>query len=146
MQHFHQQRGTAVYGVTKMAFHRMYEQLNAEQVGVPVASLSPGMVDTEGVRDHVAKARALALPHVQYFDQAFEQPEKMTTPMAELMDCVDALMAMDAQDFGAKEWRFAEWRASRAAAASCCSSSSILVAAAAVLAAAAVCFVTHPRT
>ena len=30
------------YGVTKAAFHRLYQQLNAEDLGVPVASLSPG--------------------------------------------------------------------------------------------------------
>jgi len=48
---FHPQHGTATYGITKMAFHRLYQQLNAENgLGVPVGSLSPGMVDTEGVR------------------------------------------------------------------------------------------------
>merc|ERR1712050_583271 len=56
------QQGTATYGVTKAAFHRLYQQLNAEGLGVPVASLSPGLVDTEGVRDHVQKARRLELP------------------------------------------------------------------------------------
>ena len=42
----------AADGVTKMALHRLYRQLNAEGL-VPVGSLSPGLVDTEGVRDHV---------------------------------------------------------------------------------------------
>ncbi|CAK0859963.1 unnamed protein product [Prorocentrum cordatum] len=66
------QRATATYGVTKAAFFRLYQQLNAEGLGVPCGSLSPGLVDTEGVRDHVAKARALDLPHVAFFDRAFE--------------------------------------------------------------------------
>lgn len=33
----------------------------------------PGLVDTEGVRDHVTKARRLDLPHVNFFDAAFEK-------------------------------------------------------------------------
>jgi len=31
------------YGITKAAFHRLYQQLNAEELGVPVATLSPGV-------------------------------------------------------------------------------------------------------
>ena len=105
------QRGTATYGITKAAFHRLYQQLNAEDLGVPVGSLSPGMVDTEGVRDHVAKARAQSLPHVRFFDEAFGQG--WTTPVAELMECVDELLAMDAAVFASKEWRFSAWRKER---------------------------------
>lgn len=112
---FHPQSGTATYGITKMAFHRLYEQLNAEALGVPVGSLSPGMVDTEGVRDHVAKARALHLPHVRFFDEAFEK--QWTTPVEELMTLVDELLAMDAATFARREWRFSEWRKERRAAA-----------------------------
>ena len=52
------QEGTLTYGLTKKAFHRLYEQINAEaDLGVPCGSVSPGMVDTEGVQDHVRKAR-----------------------------------------------------------------------------------------
>lgn len=108
---FQPQRGTATYGVTKAAFHRLYQQLNAEDLGVPVGSLSPGMVDTEGVRDHVAKARAQSLPHVRFFDEAFDKG--WTTPVAELMECVDELLAMDAASFASKEWRFSAWRKER---------------------------------
>ena len=32
-----------------------------------------GLVDTEGVRDHVAKARRVDLPHVKFFDTAFDK-------------------------------------------------------------------------
>ena len=71
------------------------------------------MVDTEGVRDHVTKARALALPHVSFFDEAFEKDR--TTPVPELMRCVDELLAKEASEFAAREWRFSEWRAQQAA-------------------------------
>ena len=43
---------------------------------LPITSwpdLVPGLVDTEGVRDHVAKARRVDLPHVKFFDTAFEK-------------------------------------------------------------------------
>mmetsp|Transcript_171051 Transcript_171051/g.548138 ORF Transcript_171051/g.548138 Transcript_171051/m.548138 type:complete len:256 (-) Transcript_171051:407-1174(-) len=102
------QHGTATYGVTKAAFHRLYQQLNAEHLGVAVGSLSPGLVDTEGVRDHVQKARSLELGHVKFFDQAFENG--WTTDMAQLMTFVEELVAMDEQQFTSKEWRFSEWR------------------------------------
>ena len=65
----------------------------------------------EGVRDHVAKARALSLPHVRFFDEAFDKG--WTTPVAELMECVDELLAMDATAFASKEWRFSAWRKDR---------------------------------
>jgi len=108
---FHPQLGTTTYGVSKMAFHRLYQQLNAEGI-VPVGSISPGMVDTEGVRDHVAKARALALPHVRYFDEAFDK--QWTTAVPELMQFVDEVVALDAHEFSRREWRFSEWRKQRA--------------------------------
>jgi short-subunit dehydrogenase len=102
------QKGTLTYGVTKMAFHRLYQQLNCE--GIVCGSLSPGLVDTEGVRDHVAKARACQLPHVQYFDHAFQQEK--TTPPAQLVEFILDLMQMDNDTFSSKEWRFSEWRES----------------------------------
>lgn len=66
---FRPQFGTATYGVTKAAFYRLYQQLNADLAGsgIVTGSLSPGVVDTEGVRDHIAKARCLDLPHVAFF-------------------------------------------------------------------------------
>lgn len=104
---FRPQRGTATYGITKMAFHRLYQQLNAEGTGVPVASLSPGMVDTEGVRDHVTKARALSLPHVQWFDQAFA--ESSTMPMETVVDFVCHLLTLDDEEWSCREWKTSEW-------------------------------------
>jgi len=70
--------------------------------------MSPGLVDTEGVQDHVSKARALQLPHVAFFDKAFES--NWTTDMQELMKFVDKLMSLDDATFISKEWRFSEWR------------------------------------
>jgi NAD(P)-dependent dehydrogenase (short-subunit alcohol dehydrogenase family) len=108
------QAGTLTYGVTKMAFHRLYQQINAETSldGVVCGSLSPGIVDTEGVRDHVEKARSCALPHVKYFEEVFEK--NSTTPMNELMLFVEELLAMDEATFASREWRFSEWSAQRA--------------------------------
>ena len=102
------QEGSLTYGVTKMALHRLYRQINAEPgLGVPCGSLSPGMVDTEGVVDHVGKARAAGLPHVKYFDEAYRQG--WLTPEDSLMDMVDHLLTMDPQLFASKEWKYSEW-------------------------------------
>merc|ERR1719273_3032347 len=102
------QEGSLTYGITKLAFHRLYQQINAEpSLGVPCGSLSPGMVDTEGVRDHVAKARALELPHVQYFDQAYERG--WLTPKAGLMEMMEFLLTVSPDTFAAKEWKYSEW-------------------------------------
>ena len=66
---FRPQPGTCMYGVTKMAFHRLYEQLVTELVpGVGVAMVTPGVVDTEGLWEHYNLAKELDLPHVKYFD------------------------------------------------------------------------------
>ncbi|CAE7249509.1 yvaG [Symbiodinium natans] len=81
---------------------------NAEGLNVAVGSLSPGLVDTEGVRDHVAKARRLDLPHVAFFDQAFEQG--WATEMDQLMCFVDEVLSMPREQFTSQEWRFSEWR------------------------------------
>ena len=77
-----------------MAFHRLYQQINAEPgLGVVCGSLSPGMVDTAGVQDHVSKARALDLPHVKYFDEAYKQGSM--TSEKNLMVMVQNLLEMD---------------------------------------------------
>jgi NAD(P)-dependent dehydrogenase (short-subunit alcohol dehydrogenase family) len=108
------QPGTLTYGVTKMAFHRLYQQLNVENAGnadkakIVCGSMSPGLVDTEGVRDHVAKARTCGLGHVAFFDQAFEQ--KKTTDLDQLFHFVQELLEMDSATFSSKEWRFSQWQ------------------------------------
>ena len=102
------QEGSLTYGITKMAFHRLYRQINAEpDLGVPCGSLSPGMVDTEGVLDHLEKARAAGLPHVKYFDEAYKND--WLTPEQNLMKMIEYLMSMDPQMFSSKEWKYSEW-------------------------------------
>ena len=102
------QEGSLTYGVTKMAFHRLYRQINAEpDLGVPCGSLSPGMVDTEGVVDHLAKARAANLPHVKYFDEAYQKG--WLTPESNLMSMVEHLMKLSPDEFASKEWKYSEW-------------------------------------
>ena len=101
------QPGTLTYGVTKMAFHRLYQQLNAE--GIVCGSMSPGLVDTEGVQDHLRKARDCGLEHVKYFDQAF-QNTGWTTDLEQLFRFIQELLQMDDATFSSKEWRFSEWR------------------------------------
>ena len=61
---FNAQLGTTTYGLTKMAFHRLYEQLKVELdgSGVIVGSVSPGIIDTEGVTEHLKLAKAEQLP------------------------------------------------------------------------------------
>ena len=100
------QFGTLTYGVTKMAFHRLYQQLNAE--GMVCGSLSPGLVDTEGVQDHLAKARALGLDHVDYFDQALAH--HWDTPPDQLVAFIMEVLEKDEATFSSQEWRFSEWR------------------------------------
>ena len=91
-----------------MAFHRLYQQINAEPgLGVVSGSLSPGMVDTAGVQDHLTKARALGLPHVKYFDEAYKQGSM--TPEENLMVLVKKLLEMEPELFSSKEWKYSEW-------------------------------------
>ena len=73
---------------------QIFNKINAEpDLGVPCGSVSPGMVDTEGVQDHVRKARALDLPHVKYFDEAFSKG--WLTPMDSLASFVEHLLTLD---------------------------------------------------
>ena len=109
---FRPQLGTGLYGITKLAFHRSFEQWNADlrSAGscVRVGSLSPGLVDTEGVRAHVTKARARALPHVKWFDAAFESGA--VTDPARLCEMVSHVLEYtDDNDFADEEWRYRKW-------------------------------------
>ncbi|XP_066923219.1 uncharacterized oxidoreductase SERP2049-like [Clytia hemisphaerica] len=68
---FNPQVGTSTYGITKMAFHRLYTQLQVELkgTGAQIAMVLPGVVDTEGLWDHYDLAKKQELPHTAYFDQ-----------------------------------------------------------------------------
>jgi len=102
---FNPQIGTATYGVTKMAFHRLYEQLKVDLkgTGVSIGSARPGIVDTEGLRNHLKLARAVNLPHVAYFDSIKQKGEIL------ISDYVAKFLAFlleqtDKEEFSAKEW------------------------------------------
>merc|ERR1711879_688060 len=57
--------------------------------------------------DHLTKARALGLPHVKYFEEAYKQGS-MTLEDG-LMVLVQNLLEMDPELFSSKEWRYSEW-------------------------------------
>ena len=90
-----------------MTIARLYEQINAENLGVVCGSLSPGVVSTEGLSEHIDKARACGLPHVKYFDEVKQSDSY--TPMHKLMEFVDRLVGLDETTFASKEWRYSEW-------------------------------------
>ena len=77
----------------------MYQQLNVELQGldVHVGSLSPGLVDTKGVREHVRLARARGLPHVAFFDKALSADPPMVTPAELLAECAMAVVLVPGQ-------------------------------------------------
>ena len=107
------QPGTGVYGVTKAALARLMRQMvcdldyesradapadDASRADAPaddasrgdapaVALFQPGLVDTEGLRDHLAKARACGLPHADWLaarlsEGAAQQPQTVACAMA----------------------------------------------------------------
>lgn len=64
------QPGTGSYGISKMAMRRLVQQLSVEfdtmDQGPIVSLFQPGLVDTPGIREHIDKAKALALPHAAW--------------------------------------------------------------------------------
>lgn len=79
---YNSQVGTATYGITKMAFQKLYEQLLVEcpRHNVGVCNILPGMVDTEGVWDHYEKAKKLELEHAKYFISGKESGDMISAP------------------------------------------------------------------
>ena len=78
------QLGTITYGITKMAFQRLYEQLLVELEGtqVQIANVLPGVVDTEGLWQHIVLAKEQKLPHVSYFDKVQEEGKILSAEFA----------------------------------------------------------------
>ncbi|MFN2327582.1 MAG: SDR family NAD(P)-dependent oxidoreductase [Chromatocurvus sp.] len=70
------QPGTGIYGISKKALARLFDQILADfayeqEPRLPyVAMFQPGMVDTEGLRAHVDAARRCKLPHSEYLAAA----------------------------------------------------------------------------
>lgn len=78
------QLGTITYGITKMAFQRLYEQLVVELKGsqVQIAEVLPGVVDTEGLWEHIKLAKEHQLPHVSYFDEVQREGKILSSEAA----------------------------------------------------------------
>ena len=113
------QRGTGTYGITKLAFYRMYKQLAEDfrGTGVLVGSARPGVVKTEGMLAHVDLAKDLNLPHAKYFTDLFQGKGDGLQEMSNVTDFLYALLTECPDDeYGAKEWGIREttewWRGS----------------------------------
>ena len=98
------QPGTGIYGITKKALARLFEQMITDfehegRADLPaVALFQPGLVDTEGLRDHIAAARACDLPHAAWLDQALERGQASSSEeVGEAMAA--ALLDMPKRDF-----------------------------------------------
>jgi len=106
---FNAQLGTTTYGLTKMAFHRLYEQLKVELEGsgVIVGSVSPGIIDTEGVTEHLKLAKAEQLPHVAYFSQA-EEAGLIRPAETAARFIMFLLQQTDDQEFSRQEWKLGD--------------------------------------
>jgi len=103
---FNAQLGTTTYGLTKMTFHRLYEQLKVELegTGVLVGSVSPGIIDTEGVTEHLKLAKAEKLPHVAYFAKADQ--EGLIRPAETAAKFILFLLQQtEDKEFSREEWK-----------------------------------------
>ena len=108
------QPGTGVYGISKKALHRLFEQMvtdfdtEAAQSPPRVALFRPGVVDTEGLREHCRQARACGLPHVDYLEGMLAAgeawaPETVARAMGR------ALLDAEDKDFHGQVLRTANW-------------------------------------
>ena len=111
---FHPQIGTATYGISKMAFHRLFTQLQVElkDTEVNVASLLPGVVDTEGLWEHYELAKQQQLPHVSYFDQVKKENKISSAEFSAkfikyvLVDSADADFSKEWNIHDSSHWSF----------------------------------------
>lgn len=80
------QPGTGSYGISKMALRRLVRQMAVEfdtMAEGPVVSLfQPGLVDTPGIRKHIARAEDLNLPHARWLSGRLEAGECLTAEQA----------------------------------------------------------------
>ncbi len=90
------QPGTGAYGISKAALERLWRQLQTDldyeqrSERVAVGLFQPGIVDTAGLRDHIARAAACGLPHADYLQQAIDAgaarpPEAVASAIARLL-------------------------------------------------------------
>ena len=78
----------------------MLNQISESPVGL-------SRLEWSTVVDHLAKARAANLPHVKYFDEAYQKG--WLTPESNLMSMVEHLMKLSPDEFASKEWKYSEW-------------------------------------
>ena len=72
-------------------------------IGVSVASVHPGVVDTEGLWEHAQLARAAELPHAAYFDRLKEEGGMLDpTHVAKFLRFL--LQDTNNEEYSAKEW------------------------------------------
>jgi len=82
------QPGTGAYGISKQALARLFEQMlvDFDYAGDPnrpdLALFQPGLVDTEGLRDHVTKAASCRLPHARWLQARLDAGEALTAAQA----------------------------------------------------------------
>lgn len=98
------QPGTGIYGITKKALARLFEQMvtdfsHEDHTDLPaVALFQPGLVETEGLREHVAAAQACDLPHAAWLDEALRDGQARNA--AEVADAMAAtLLELPSKDF-----------------------------------------------
>jgi short-subunit dehydrogenase len=101
------QPGTGIYGISKLAFHRLYQQLSVDLqgAGVWVGSARPGVVPTEGMIDHVHKANQLGLPHAEYFNNLFAGGADGMQDVRVVAEFLWSLLTVcPVDEFGKQEW------------------------------------------
>lgn len=80
------QPGTGSYGISKMALRRLFDQWYVEfdkMPGAPLISLfQPGVVDTPGLRAHLASAFELQLPHSHRLSDRLTSGQALTGEQA----------------------------------------------------------------
>lgn len=84
----HPQPGTGIYGISKQALARLFEQMkvdfahSADQKLPALALFQPGLVDTAGLRDHIAKAECCHLPHAGWLQNRLDAGLALTAQQA----------------------------------------------------------------
>lgn len=108
------QPGTGAYGISKAALERLWRQLQSDlaydgrDARVTVGLFQPGIVDTVGLREHIARAGACGLPHADYLREAIEAgAARSPASVAEAMAAL--LLDTPTESFGQWRWHSRDW-------------------------------------
>ena len=113
------QPGTGVYGISKKVLARLFEQMlidfehQADHDLPALALFQPGLVDTAGLRDHVAKAERCRLPHAAWLEQRLESGDAIL-PRQAAKAMAHALLDLDRDAFHGQTLRAQEPLSDRA--------------------------------